>query len=223
MLAPMDIELQPIVRLAGLERDGSVWRGAVGAVEVVAILTNIGMANGTLAATRILEHRVDHVFVVGIAGAVDPALSIGDMIFPEVVVDRASGRASKPAPVGSASLRGILSCGDDLIVEATTLGALAGDGVIALDMETAAVAAVCDGAQVPWTAFRAISDHAGGGLISPEIFAFTRPDGSADHDAVLRYLDEHPDQGKVLAQLAHDSELATNNAAKAAIAACAEF
>lgn len=221
MLAPMQPELQPIVRRLGMERDGSLYRGRAGEIEVVAMLTTIGMKAGAQAAQRILEHAVDWVMVVGIAGGVDRSVAIGDVVVPEIVVDRATGGRFRPASVGSIVARGTLSCGDELITGEDELNAMAARGVIAVDMETAAVAAVCETAQCPWSAFRGISDYAGEGLVDDAIFAMTRPDGTADPSVIARYLQEHPDRKQVLARLAHDANLATEAAAAAAIDACA--
>jgi adenosylhomocysteine nucleosidase len=221
MLAPMEHELQPLVRRLSLVPDGDVHRGRAGDVEVVAVLTRIGMAAAAEATAALLAHGVDHVMVVGIAGGVDPAIEIGALVFPEVVVDRAAGTTFRPHHVADATPHGTLSCGDDLIVEPATLAEMSASGVVALDMETAAVAAVCDRAGVPWSVYRSISDHAGGGLISDELFAMTRPDGSADPDALERYLAADPSRGEVLARLARDMTVATEAAAEAAVAALA--
>jgi adenosylhomocysteine nucleosidase len=223
MLAPMQPELRPIVRRLGMEGDGSLYRGATSdGVEVVAMLTKIGMANGAGAARRILEHGVDHVMVVGIAGGVDPSvLEIGDVVVPEVVVRRSSGRASRPTFIGDIVPKGTLSCGDDLITDPASLALMAADGIIAVDMETAAVGEVCDDARVPWSVFRGISDFAGEGLIDDDLFALTNPDGTADRAAVAKYLEAHPDRLDVLKRLASYTEKATEGAAAAAIAACA--
>jgi nucleoside phosphorylase len=224
MLAPMQVELQPIVRQLGLtdDGDGTRYRGSAGPVEVVAMLTNIGMAAGADAARRILEHEVDWVMVVGVAGGVDHArITIGDVIVPEVVLDRASGSTYHPTPVGDVPPYGIVSCGDDLITDPDMLAQMERDGVVAVEMETAAVAPVCEDAGVPWTVFRGISDFADGGLVDDALFAMTRPDGSADPDAMQRYLAENPERAQVLAQLGADFTLAIDNAAAAAIRACA--
>jgi adenosylhomocysteine nucleosidase len=223
MLAPMQPELQPIVRRLNLEMegDGSVYRGRAGAIEVVAMLTTIGMQAGAAAAQRILEHDVSWVMVVGIAGGVDRSVPIGAVIVPEVVVDRATGDRFRPAYLGDIVPRGTLSCGDELITGPDELDAMAARGVVAVDMETAAVAAVCEAAERPWSVFRGISDYAGEGLVDDAIFAMTRPDGTADPEVVARYLEENPDRKQVLTRLAHDSRLATEAAAEAAIAACA--
>lgn len=223
MLAPMQPELQPIVRRLGLEGDGSLYRGITDdGVEVVAMLTNIGMANGASAATRMLAHGVDHVMVVGIAGGLDPrVLQIGEVVVPEVVVRRSTDRAFRPTFLGDITPKGTLSCGDDLIVDPDALALMAVDGVIAVDMETAAVAEVCDDAQMPWSVFRGISDFAGEGLVDHELFAMAKPDGTADRAVVTAYLEQHPERLAVLQRLAKDTEKATEGAAAAAIAACA--
>jgi adenosylhomocysteine nucleosidase len=90
--------------------------------------------------------------------------------------------------------------------------------VVAVDMETAAVAAVCEAAGRPWSAYRSISDYAGEGLVDDELFALTTPDGGADHDALNRYLAEHPEKIAVLERLAAYMTVATEAAAAAAIA-----
>jgi len=190
MLAPMQPELQPIVRRLDLEGDGSLYRGRAGAMEVVAMLTTIGMTAGAQAARRMLEHDVDWVMVVGIAGGVDRSVPIGGVIVPEVVIDRATGGRFRPTRAGPITPRGTLSCGDELITGPAELDAMAAQGVVAVDMETAAVAAVCDGAQVPWSVFRGISDYAGEGLVDDAVFAMTRPDGTADPEVIARYLDD---------------------------------
>jgi adenosylhomocysteine nucleosidase len=223
MLAPMQPELKPIVRRLGMDGDGSLYRGATSdGVEVIAMLTKIGMANGADAARRMLEHDVDHVMVVGIAGGVDMnALQIGDVIVPEMVVGRAMQRSFRPTFVGDIAPRGTLSCGDDLITDSEALALMAAEGIVAVDMETAAVAAVCEDADVPWSVFRGISDFAGEGLIDDALFALTNPDGTADPARVAQYIETHPDRLDVMKRLADDTRSATEGAAEAAIAACA--
>jgi adenosylhomocysteine nucleosidase len=221
MLAPMEPELQPLIRQMGLEPDGGVYRGRTEAVDVVAMLTEIGMAAGARAAERIVELGAEYVIVVGVAGGVDHSIEIGTVIVPAVVVDRASGATFTPSHIGDIEPRGTLSCGDELITDPVRIAEMERSGVRAVDMETAAVAAVCDAAGLPWSVFRGISDFADGGLVDDALFAMTRPDGTVDRDAITKYLEENPERVQVLAQLAHDAELATNAAATAAIRACA--
>jgi adenosylhomocysteine nucleosidase len=221
MLAPMQPELQPIVRGLGLTGGDGLYRGlSPEGVEVVAMLTLIGMDNAQRAARRMLEHRVDHVMVVGIAGGVDPdLLHIGDVVTPEVVVRRATGRATHPMVLGGAAATGTLSCGDDLVTDPATLAQMGAAGVIAVDMETAAIGEVCEDAGVAWSAYRSISDFAGEGLIDEALLTMMTPDGTSEPDSVGRFLDQYPERKQALERLAHDMEAATEAAAAAAIAA----
>lgn len=223
MLAPMEPELQPLVSRLGLEADGQVYRGLLGDIEIVAMLTTIGMPAATQATRRILELDVDWVMVVGVAGGVDHNIVIGSVIVPEVVLDRASGDRFTPAPAGDIEPRGILSCGDELITDPAAIAAMEQRGIVAVDMETAAVAAVCEETDTPWSVFRGISDFADGGLVDDALFAMTRPDGTADPEVITRYLAENPDRRKVLEQLARDAGIATAAAADAAARAVAEL
>jgi adenosylhomocysteine nucleosidase len=224
MLAPMQVEIQPIVEQLALEDegDGTSYRGHAGDVEVVAMLTNIGMAAGADAAQRVLAQDVHWVMVVGVAGGVDhQGVKIGDVVVPEVVLDRATGSTYRPTAVGDIAPRGIVSCGDELITDPEAIGKMEKDGVVAVEMESAAIAPVCEEAGVPWSVFRGISDFADAGLVDAALFAMTNVDGSADPHAMKRYLAENPARAQVLAQLARDTTLAVNNAAAAAIRACA--
>ncbi len=223
MLAPMHPELEPIVRKLGLEdeRDGEQFRGRAGNVEVVAMLTTMGMAAGADAARRMLALDVDLVVVVGIAGGVSQSsVEIGDVIMPEVVIERSTGRTVRPSWFHDHTPHGHLSCGDDLILDQVVLDGMHDLGIIAVDMETAAAAAVCEDAGVPWAVFRSISDYAGEGLVDQSLFAMTNPDGTADIEAITKWLDDNPDKLDVLTRLAHDSHLATEAASDAAIRAC---
>jgi adenosylhomocysteine nucleosidase len=219
----MEPELQPLVRRLGLKADGNIFRGAHEGIEVVAMLTMIGMAAATRATRRMLELDVDWVVVVGVAGGVDHSIVIGSVIVPEVVLDRAGGGRFTPAPAGDIEPRGILSCGDELITDPAAIAAMGQQGVVAVDMETAAVAAVCAETATPWSVFRGISDFADGGLVDDALFAMTRPDGTADPEVISRYLAENPDRRRVLEQLAHDAGIATDAAADAAARAVAEL
>jgi adenosylhomocysteine nucleosidase len=159
------------------------------------------------------------VVVVGITGAVGDELPVGALVRPERVVDGASGAAFRPDPLGPGPLSGTLWTSDSLITDAATLAGLRGDGVVALDMETAAVAAVCRRQAVPWSVFRAISDRATDGSVDDEVFHLSHQDGTPDVRAVVAYVVRHPGRIPALARMAKGSRLATEEAASAAIAA----
>ena len=164
---------------------------------------------------------VARVVVVGITGALEEATALGSLVLPEVVVHGPSGRRYTPAPLGPGKPAGVMWTSDELITDPAELARLRGLGVVALDMETAAVAEVCEARGVPWSVFRAISDRANDGSVDDEIFSLSHQDGTPDTDAVERYLAEHPERLAALAELGRQAERAAGLAADAALAALA--
>ncbi len=225
-LAPMKPELRPLLRMLALERrddtiaasDGAAVYGRdMGDRTVVATLTLIGTENARKATARLLrDHAPDHVVVVGIAGGVAPAVRLGDLVVPDVVIDASTGREFHAAPLGAARLAGRIRTSDDVNVVAAQLLA---DDIVACDMETAAVAAVCEEADVPWTAFRGISDLVGG-PVNDDLLKLANPDGTGNLAAAARYLLPRPWKIPGLVKLARDTDAATKTAAAAAIDAC---
>jgi adenosylhomocysteine nucleosidase len=218
-------ELAPIIRemsLARVEIDGvTVQRGTVGAVDVVALLTGIGMQPATRATERLLGlGSIDHVMVVGIAGGVGSRVHVGDLVVPEVVVDGRDGAEYRPSPIGDAEPRGRIVSSDGLEVEAAEIERFERDGVVALDMETGAVAAVCTRRGVPWSVYRGISDKAGDPAIDERLMGLSKPDGSANVPALLRYLATGPWRIRDLARLTRGMRAAADVAARAARRAC---
>ncbi len=224
MLAPMVSELRPLLRAVPLHRrrfgDLDVYAGAVGQVEVVAALTGIGTRAAAEATERVLGSiPVDHLLVVGIAGGLAPHVAVGDLVVPELVIDAATGREYRASPFGGAAMRGTLSTSDRFVVDPAQLAELAARGVVAVDMETASIAAVCERRGCRWSAFRAISDMAGD---TPHaVLGLVRPDGTPNLLAVARFLLTRPWRIPFLVRLARGADLATRTAAAAAVRACA--
>jgi adenosylhomocysteine nucleosidase len=214
----MRSELQPLVKYLGLQRDEGWHRARHGSTEAVASLANIGMAPAAAATERLLDSfEVHHVVVVGIAGSVDPALAIGELVIPEVVVDYVTGAEYTPAPMTERAPRGVLSSGDEYLSDPEVLAGLRARGVIAVDMETAAVAAVCGARGVPWSVFRAISDRAGeADPIGADIMQMVKPDGSPNPAGVAKVLLTRPHRIPHLTRLARGSRQAADVAARAA-------
>lgn len=224
LLAPMRQELAPLVRKLGLRRseaDRALHVGRAGALEVVAAMTGIGTTAAAAASERLLDAlHFDHVMVVGIAGGVDAEQPIGALIRPELVVDGASGREHRPVQLGDEPPRGRLVTSDGLVTGRDAAAKLAAEGVVGLDMETAAVAAVCERRGCPWSVFRAISDRVTDGTTDAAVLALAGPDGSGDPWALARYLLARPWRIVRLARLARGSLRAADAAAEAAIRAC---
>jgi adenosylhomocysteine nucleosidase len=220
----MPMELVPITRMLGLEeRDlggQTVHTGRAGKCEVVGVVTGMGTVLAAESVHRLLdEFLVDHLFVVGIAGAGAADTPVGSLVMPEVVVHGPSGREHRPARIGGHVHAGHLWTSDELISDSDELHALRRRGVVALDMETAAVARVCELRGVPWSVFRAISDRSADGLVDVEVFEMTKLDNTPNPDAIAAYFDRHPEAAAKLARMAADASRAAETAAAAAIAA----
>jgi adenosylhomocysteine nucleosidase len=225
-LAPMQSELRPLVKKLSLQRsDGEeavVYTGTAGNIEVVATLTGIGMRPAAAAAERVLRSgRIDHLIVAGIAGGVAPHSDVGDLIVPEVVVNGHTGTEHRPVPLGAAVPLGTLVSSDDFTSAADDVARASRDGITAMDMETAAVAAVCEEHGCPWSVFRAISDMAGD--TDEAVLALANPDGSPNLGAAARYLIPRPWKIPKLTRLARDAQAAADAAADAAIEACRQL
>jgi nucleoside phosphorylase len=202
-LTAMDLELRPLRRLLP--------------ADAVTAVIGVGPDPARRATEAVLDdHDVEQVVVVGVAGGVDPALQIGDVVLPALVVDRDSGASFRHEPVGGGATSGTLLTCREPILDMAVIDTLPADGVIALDMETAAVADVCERRGVPWSVFRAISDRPADGMVDAGVAALARPDGSPDLPAVARYVLRRPWAVPTLVRLGRDLNKATSAAARAA-------
>ena len=71
-----------------------------------------------------------------------------------------------------------------LTTDPDDLAALRAQGVVSLDMETAAIAEVCEARGIPWSVFRAISDRANDGSVDDEVFHLSNQDGTPNQEAI---------------------------------------
>jgi nucleoside phosphorylase len=220
VLGAMRLEVQPLVKACRLQPatvDGAtIYRGSVGTVDVVATTMRMGMKAAREATHRVLATGpVDHVVVIGVAGGVGPTVRVRDVVVPETVIDGSTGKEYTPAPFGDLQPRGALYTSDELIGDAARIGELAARGVIALDMETASIAAVCEERDLPWSVVRALSDHTTDAPVPPEVMTLSTPEGGANVGALARYLLPAPWRVRALARMARN----TSAAARASVAA----
>src|ERR1700751_6150717 len=217
----MPMELRPLRRRLRLHKTGLGYAGRIGERPVVAVVSGMGMSLAHDATVRLLDAvDVEWVIVVGIAGATDNQTPIGTLVLPQLVVNGADGSKNRPTPlrVGLGNMaHGKLWSSDELLLDPALHADLRTDGVLALDMETAAVAKVCDERGVPWSVVRAISDLAGDGSVDAEIVGLSHPDGRPNFSAVTRYLVRHPGALPRLLHLANGANLAARRAGGAAI------
>lgn len=139
-----------------------------GARTVLVVETGVGAAAMEKALTWLLSgpqidgvaYRPRLVMSAGFSGAVVSSLHVGDLILGDYVCDGAGVRRCATWPTVATSYpRGRLLTVSKIVgspVEKRRLGERS--GAIAVDMETAAVADLCDKAGVPFGCLRAISD-----------------------------------------------------------------
>ena len=158
--------------------------------------------------------------VVGITGALENETPIGTLVMPELVVNSATGSEHRPDPMGDWKPSGRMWTTDVLITDADALAALRAQGVVSLDMETAAIAEVCEARAIPWSVFRVISDRSSDGSLDEEVFRLSNQDGTPNHAAIAEYFARHPERLELMAKMGENATLAARTAADAAIAAC---
>ena len=215
VLAPMPSEMGPVVKAMGLTKgDHLYYVGRVGSTSVTATRTGIGTERARAATARLLDAGpVDHVVVIGIAGGMGPS-KVGDVLFPAVAVDKDAAKEYRATPIGKVTPDGKLVTHDDFDMGPDEHQRLVAEGFIAVDMETAAVAAVCEERGVPWLAVRAIGDLVG--VTPSDVIDLANPDGTPNLKASARYLLTKPWRIPRLVKLAADSKKAADGAAAAA-------
>jgi adenosylhomocysteine nucleosidase len=217
-MCAMPIELRPLRRRLRLRKSELGYAGWIGDRTVTAVITGIGTALAHAATVRLLDEvDVERVIVVGIAGAIENQTPIGALVLPEFVISGADGSEHRPTPLGIGNAHGKLWTSDELLLDPALHADLRAAGVVALDMETAAIAKVCDEHDVPWSVVRAISDRVGDGGVDAEIVGLSHPDGRPNFSAVARYLVRHPDALPRLVRLGKGAKLAAARAAETAI------
>jgi adenosylhomocysteine nucleosidase len=226
-ICAMPMELRPLAKKLRLEKTDvggvTVHRGSLGGREVVAIVTGMGTALARKGTERLLDAMdVEEVVVVGITGAVENETPIGTLVRPEVVVNAATGAEFRPGLRAGGMPQGKMWTSDELTTDLTAVAKLRSEGVVALDMETAAIAEECQSRGIPWSVFRAISDRATDGSLNDEVFGLANQDGTANKQAVARYFLKHPTHVAKMAELGRGGKLAAQTAADAAITAFSE-
>jgi nucleoside phosphorylase len=220
----MPMELTPLKKKLSLVKAEmgplDVYQGILGRNEVVAVVTGMGTKLAAAVLESLLEQlEVARIVVVGITGALESETPIGTIVYPEVVVDSATGLEYRPDQIAPAKPTGKMWTTDVLVTDLDVIARLRSDGVVALDMETAALAQIAERHRIPWSVFRAISDRASDGSLDEEVFQMSNQDGTFNAKAVASYFVKHPGRIPAMARLAKGAKLATERAASAAIEA----
>ena len=230
ILAPMPLEMSAIVTAFGLspadETAGGPWVGHVGNSSVTAIHIGMGPTLTRVATSRLFDEtgsdvvRVDHVMIAGICGGLDPDLEVGTLINPETVIEHASGATYRHTPPGDAPLVGSLVTTEQATLDRELSRQFLEQGCLGVDMESSAVAEVCEDQDCPWSVYRCIGDRYFDGLLDPRIVALTNPDGSGDTAAIGRLIAAEPEVAANLKRLRDDTTRAARAAAEAAVRGC---
>jgi len=223
-LAPMPSEFRPLQRTLSLRRisdgDPPIYTGTFAGRYVVASLTGIGTTRAARRTEQLLDrYDVEHLVVIGVAGGMGIGVKVGDVVIPEVVIDYADGATFRPSPGEATPASGRLITSGDFITDTEVLGRLRTEGATAIDMETAAIARVCQDHGCEWSVFRGISDDAFDPAVDDAILGLARPDGSPNLAAVTRFVAGNPMRVRLLARLARDLKVATNGSVAAALRA----
>ena len=155
----MPMELTPLVEKLSLTEtkvgDVTVHSGTLHGREVVGIVTGMGVDLATSGTQALLDAMpIDHVIVVGITGGMENETPIGTLIQPELVVHSVTGVEYQPTHLGEGTPQGKMLTTVGLTSNADRMAELREQGVVSLDMETAAIAQLCAERAIPWSVFR---------------------------------------------------------------------
>ena len=157
-------------------------RASFGQTRVRCSLSGIGKVNAALAASALVREGVSGIVNIGVAGALDASLSLGDVVICSETLyhDVWCGEGNLPGQVQGLPARfaadgallslassvlpsarlGACLTGDRFITEPSALEPLraAFPGALCVDMEAAAIAQVCHLGGVPFISIKIVSD-----------------------------------------------------------------
>jgi adenosylhomocysteine nucleosidase len=230
VLAPMPLEMQAITTAFGLKADSdaadATCSGVLGGSDVTAVHIGMGPPLTRFALERLLDESspgyrpIDHVMNAGICGGLDPDLPVGTVINPATIIEHSTGVAYRHSPPGSVALEGILITTEEATVDNDRSRRFFEEGCIAVDMESAAVADICESRGIPWSIYRCIGDRWMDGLLDGRIIAATNQDGSGNMDEITRLIDSDPQIKANLERLGRETFEAAKLAAEAAVRGC---
>jgi adenosylhomocysteine nucleosidase len=171
--------------------------GTLGGVPVIVFRTGVGRNRAREIIRVFFEHFEPRLFVsAGFGGALTTELEIGEIVLATDICELQTGlckwRGAIPSINGEVRFReGRLITADQMIVDAAEKSRI-GDThrAVVVDMETSAVADLCEKRGVPLVGVRAISDRADEDL-PPEINSFF-DNGEVQPAAIARALVVHP-------------------------------
>jgi hopanoid-associated phosphorylase len=195
-----------VLAVCGLRREAAIWGGP----------SVCGGGNETLLAERlergIAEHAPEALLSFGVAGALDPALGVGEVILASAVVTP-KGERFETDDAWLAKIERAVGGRKATLVGASKVAATIEDKAAllrfgaAVDMESHVMARAAARHGMPFAVLRVISDAADE-ILPPSAVAGMREDGEVDVLAVLSQLAKHPRQLAALLRTGRNAERA---------------
>jgi hypothetical protein len=208
ILTAVQPEARALVRAFSLRRDSEnavelpIWRKNDVALSV------IGVGAGGLSGVAKRVGSFDAVIMAGVAGALSPTLSVGD-----VVVDT-RGKAGGWLPGLEGTVAGRLHTSQRLVTSAAAKASLlTSSDCLAVDMETELVADFALARGAAFVAVRGISDSADEPL-DPALLTLVDAEGRPRIGQAIAMLVRHPSQLPAMLRLARATKLAMNSVAR---------
>ena len=139
------------------------WTGEFAGKPVMVAHTGVGMKSAQRIATEVLAgEKFSAAISSGFAGALDPSLSIGDLVIAKNYSDPSLLELARGELAPAQGMKvGALHTGAEVIETAQEKKSLfEKTHAIAVDMETSAIHSVCLAAGIPFLSLRAVSDTA---------------------------------------------------------------
>ena len=209
VVAALEIEVAPLLAKLANVRSYSppkfrIIEGEHAGRVIAVVLTGMGRKRAQRGAEILLDgHRPRWIVSAGFAGALDPARKRNDLVLPSEVANIEGRRYAidLAVPAGSGLHTGRLVTVDAV---ARTAGEKADlrrrTGADLVDMETSAIAALCEQRGVRFLSVRVVSDEAGHDL-PPELLAIVGETGGLRLGATVGALWKRPGSVKELLAL----------------------
>lgn len=209
-------EISPLVRRLRARRRRRlggyrIATGSLGEVSLIAMVSGDGAERARLGLEALLSRfDLQAVLVIGIAGGLSTDLEVGDVVVAQRV---ANGTGEVPSPdrqwhARALALEGVVDGSiyshHEIAVDPVVKGRLwqetGSRSSQVVDLESASYARVAAAHEVPYVAFRAVSDSAQEAL-PLDFNRFRKVDGSSDRLRITRHIVRHPSIVPELLQL----------------------
>lgn len=208
-------------------RTSSFWAGTLSGREVVLVRSGMGKTRASEALRQVCERFVPSLILsMGYAGAVAPQLKIGDLIVADKILELAGDRVGtdwtakqeirevpfKPFPIEKRLegeyVRGGLLTVDEVIYKPENKKSLGKHyPVLAVEMETSALARMAQEKKIPFLSLRSISDTVDCEL--PDFSSMKNKEGEVSKLKAGWHAITHPDKIKSLVELRKKTQTAT--------------